>query len=521
MNDSRVFKVNFLLVVLGLVLCLMLTKLAELQLVFGSNNRKTADNNRLRQIANPAPRGLIFDRAKRQLVENIPLYRSCEVEEKTQTIVCRKLLRDEALRAEVEGGVNAEKLRTDVGRNYPYGKVLAHLLGYLGEVNEDEVKNGSFRLGDFVGRMGMEQQYEKNLRGVNGLEVTEVNTQGEIIRDLGKIEPVAGENLYLTVDAELSRVAYEALAGRPGAVVATEAKTGKVLVLVSSPSFDPNNLETKYFQDPQTPLFFRTISGTYPPGSVFKIVTATAAIEEGKVDQNTLYKDSGIIQIGDFSFKNWYFTQYGRTEGEIGIVKAISRSTDTFFYKVGEWTGAQKVVDWAMIYGLGAKTGINLPGEAAGLVPDPQKEWYLGNTYHLAIGQGDLLVTPLQQNQLGAVIANNGKWCKPILTENEAVDCRDLNLKKETLDLIKDGLVAACSPGGTAYPLFDFKPQVACKTGTAEIGDKAENTHAWLTAFAPADDPQIVVTVLVEAGGQGSDQAAPIARKVLEKWFGR
>ena len=269
-------------------------------------------------------------------------------------------------------------------------------------------------------------------------------------------------------------------------------------------------------------MFNRAIAGAYPPGSTFKIVTTAAGIEDGKIDKNTLFEDTGQIVVGDYTYRNWYFTQYGKTEGKIDVIGAIKRSTDTFFYKVGEWVGPEKLTIWAQKFGLGKKTGLDISGEALGLVPDPGgRRWFLGNTYHLAIGQGDLLATPLQINMMTSVIANGGRLCRPAISDQLSAtsNCQDLELKAETLRLVREGMKEACSPGGTAFPFFDFTPAVACKTGTAEFGDPQNRTHAWLTAFAPADDPEIVVTVLVEAGGEGSSVAAPIARKVLEEWF--
>jgi penicillin-binding protein 2 len=331
-------------------------------------------------------------------------------------------------------------------------------------------------------------------------------------------------------------VAFEALEDRPGAVVATEPKNGQVLVLISSPSFNPNDITPENLTDVTLPFFNRAVGGVYPPGSTFKIVTAVAGLEEGKIDKNTTFTDLGEIRVGDYSYKNWYFTQYGKTEGTINLVRAIKRSTDTFFYKVGEWVGPTRLANWAQSFGLGKKSGIDLPGEVGGLVPSPEwKEekgdrWFLGNTYHFAIGQGDILTTPLQVNVMTSVIANGGKLCQPTIAQNTSdggpkgllrgeINCQDLKLKAETLSLVKEGMKEACSPGGTAFPFFDFSPQVACKTGTAEFGDLAGKTHAWLTSFSPVDNPQIVVTALVEKGGEGSYVAAPVVKKVMEAWF--
>jgi len=269
-------------------------------------------------------------------------------------------------------------------------------------------------------------------------------------------------------------------------------------------------------------MFNRAVAGLYPPGSTFKIVSATAGLEEGKITEATTYVDTGEVRVGSYVYTNWYFTQYGKTEGEINVVGALKRSTDTLFYKLGEWVGPIRLAQWAKAFGFGKPTGIDLPVEAAGRVPDPSSgQWFLGNTYHFAIGQGDLLTTPLQVNVMASIVANGGKVCKPYVLNSkfQTEECKDLQLKPETLRLVKEGMRGGCAPGGTAFPLFNFQPQVACKTGTAEFGDPAGRTHAWLTAFVPADDPQIVVTALVEAGGEGSRVAAPIVKKVLEVWF--
>jgi len=517
---------------------LLLVRLAELQLILGKRNLAIAEGNRIRREVFPAPRGIIFDRRHQPLVRNVPVYRlkkkGCQAKNQAE---CFEIIdREEALRLEARGGEEAERLRVDVGRDYLYGPALAHVLGYLNW--------------ELTGTTGIEEKYDQLLRGQAGGEIYEVDTRGVKIREIDRIEPVPGQDLNLSIDGELSKIAFEALRGKRGAVVATEAKTGRVLVLVSSPSFDPNLLvgvkgrdEEKIkvlLNDPNRPFFNRAIAGVYPPGSTFKIVTAVAGLEEGKIDETTRIEDPGVIKVGAYSYANWYFTKYGKTEGSIGLVRAIQRSTDTFFYKVGEWLGAKSLAQWAKAFGLGQKTGIDLAGEAAGLVPSPDwkekttgERWFLGNTYHFAIGQADLLTTPLQINLMMSVIANNGKLCPPqialtgadrhSLAQNEKsqVECRDLKLKEKTLKLVKEGLRGACSPGGTASIFFNFSPQVACKTGTAEYGNPQGKTHAWLTAFAPAEDPEIVVTALVEGGGEGSVAAAPIVKKVMAAWFAR
>jgi len=508
---------------LAIGLLFLLARLFELQIIFGAKNRALAEGNRIKKEILPAPRGIIYDFQERELVRNVPIYRVKKEENGEYMVISR----EEALKLEARG--ETENLRVDIGRNYLYGEALAHLLGYLGEANKEEVAKGQFKLGDLVGRMGIEEEYDSYLRGQDGGEIYEVDAHGDKIREIGRVEPTPGRNLYLTIDAELSKTAYETLEGKPGAVVVTNPQNGAVLVLVSSPSFNPNNITSQSLIDESLPFFNRAISGSYPPGSTFKIVTATAGLEEGKINAETTYNDTGEIRVGDYSYKNWYFTQYGRTEGLINVVQAIKRSTDTFFYKVGEWVGPTRLAAWAEAFGLGQKTEISLPGEVKGLVPSPDlkekngERWFLGNTYHFAIGQGDLLTTPLQVNMMTDVIASGGNLCQPLLekerTEDEGKNCQNLKLKPTTLRLVKEGMIGVCSSGGTAFPFFDFQPQVACKTGTAEFGDPEGKTHAWLTAFAPLENPEVSVTVLVEKGGEGSYVAAPIAKKIMEGFF--
>jgi len=535
-------RIYFFYILLIIGLAILVGQAAKLQLIYGNWYREIAEGNRIKKVVIPAPRGIIYDRKGRALVRNKPIYKKCQI----SNVKCQILSREEALKIKAKGGKEAEDLVEEVGREYVYGKVLAHVLGYLTEANEEEVKGGKYQLGDLVGRGGVEEEYDFWLRGQDGGEVFEVNALGEKIREIGIQQPVPGKDLYLNIDAELSKVAFEALEGKKGAIIASEAKTGAILALVSSPSFDPEKITPEVLADKNQPLFNRAVTGLYPPGSTFKIVTATAGLEEGKIKENTTYVDTGEIRVGNYVYKNWYFTQYGKTEGEINVVGALRRSTDTFFYKVGEWVGPTRLAEWARAFGFGKPTGVDLPVEAAGRIPDPSSsQWFLGNTYHFAIGQGDLLVTPLQVNVMTSIIANDGKLCSPTIADlgkltkfptweklsmahtlNKTMNCQNLQLKSETLRVVKEGMKGACAPGGTAFPLFNFSPGglprqggVACKTGTAEFGDPAGRTHAWLTAFAPADDPQIVVTVLVEAGGEGSRVAAPIVKKVLEEWF--
>jgi penicillin-binding protein 2 len=282
------------------------------------------------------------------------------------------------------------------------------------------------------------------------------------------------------------------------------------------------------------PLLNRAIGGTYPPGSTFKLIVAAAGLEDKVIDKNFTIQDTGTLNLGTFSFGNWYFLQYGRTDGEVNVVKAIQRSNDIFFYKLAGMIGVDRLSQFAEKFGLGRKLGIDLMGEQSGTVPTEEwkksvigENWYLGDTYHYGIGQGFLLTTPLQVNAWTQAIANNGILYRPhfLLNTKETI-LNNKFLSSDTVSLIRQGMVEACSTGGVAWPLFDFKVKgkpvsVACKTGTAQHGTEETMPHAWITLFAPSDNPQIIVTVLSESSGEGSNVAAPIAKKILEEWFGR
>lgn len=504
----------------------ILVRLAALQVLFGGRYALLADENRIRQVRLAAPRGEIVDRNGQVLVQN------------KQVSVADPSLK-----------ISVEQWR----RDYPLGEAAAHVVGYTGEVGEEEVgllkgAGQKYEVGDLAGRMGLEQEYEGSLRGLAGGRLVEVDNVGQVVRELGRRDPVPGAKLYTTIDAGIQRAAYEALnlgraiprykGVRKGAVVVTDPKTGEVLAMVSSPSFDPAAFMgeadrarevQEVLEDKNMPLLNRAIGGVYAPGSTFKLATMTAAMESGKVEPDFTFTDTGVITVGDFRYTNWLFTKRGLTEGAVGFVRALARSTDTFFYKVGELTGPETMAEWAARMGLGAVTGVDLPGEVTGLIATPEwkekekgERWFLGNTYHMAIGQGDILVTPVQINVMTNVVATGGQLCRPHIWKADAGECVDIGISSEVLDMVRQGMAQACSPGGTAFPLFDFRPPVGCKTGTAEYmdADGKVRSHGWLTAYAPATDPAVTVTVLVEGGGEGSNVAAPIVRMVLAKYFG-
>lgn len=413
-------------------------------------------------------------------------------------------------------------------------KNFAHITGYLGEVNEEEVgkvdarctEKGPRKMGKMVGRGGINEEYDCILSGIDGEELIEVDSSGEKIRTLGIKKPIPGSDLTTTIDYGLQNKIVEEMGQKKGAVVVSDFR-GEILALFSSPSFDPVRVEN-YLKDPDLPFFNRAIGGAYHPGSVFKPFVALTALSEGKIDKNFTYNDAGKIEIktpyGDFIYSNWYFTQYGRVEGLIDLVRALARSTDTFFYTIGEMVGPENIAKYSEKFGLSKKTGIDIPGEISGLVPTPEwkekikkEKWFLGNTYHLSIGQGDIVLTPIGLNSAFSAIANEGKLCKPYInlklkTKNEK--CKDVGIKKEYLNLVKEGMRRVCVTGGTGYTFFNYPENVYCKTGTAEVGLDGE-THAWFTLF----NDDLVMTVLVEKGGEGSKVAGPIARNIMDYVF--
>lgn len=552
-DDKRSNMREFLLpIVLFVTLGILFIRLIAIQLIGGNYYRNLSDNNRIKTTTIHGPRGIIMDRNNVPLVFNIPGYRK-KVNDKTMLIGREKALE---LISKGEKGLEVDTLR-----QYPYKEEFGHVLGYIGQISKVELQEAQFNErsgGDLIGKMGIEQSYEKELVGIDGKNLDEVDSMGKKVRTLGKTDPMPGQNVVTTLDSKLQHASFEALPnGKKGAVIVTN-KNGEVLALVSKPSFDPNlfTLDETYkpasesaytkvsevlLDSQNQPLLNRAISGRYPPGSTFKLITAASGLENNSIDENYQVEDTGMLRVGDFSFANWYFTQYGKTEGLVNIVKAIKRSNDIFFYKVAEKVGVDKLSLMAQKFGIGKKSGIDLAGEDQGIVPtqDWKKKaigepWYLGDTYHYGIGQGYLLVTPLQVNMWTSAIANSGVLYQPHLIKSDKQKIiRDKFLNKKTVDLIREGMVESCSTGGVAWPLFEFKVNppaggkdyrhvaVACKTGTAQHGGEDTPPHAWITLFAPANDPQIVVTVLVESSGEGSNVAAPVAKKVLEEWFSR
>ncbi len=564
------------LLLLGFLI--LVGRLIDLQIIRGNYFKDLAEGNRIRRVSITAPRGKILARGGEVLVGNREVEKRVDFDPEEGY---KKI--DDTLSA------NKEELVTEPIRIYELGADLAHVSGYLGEVNQQELgkiqaeclEKGVRSSGALIGRSGLEEEYDCILRGINGEIMVEVDVNGMRVRTLGSKDPVAGSDIKTTIDfglqtkiAEIISNAEDLPLGKRGAVVVTDT-AGEVLALYSSPSFDPNifiagdnKSIVQVFKDKNLPLFNRVIGGNFHPGSVYKPMVAVAALEENIVDEDYIYEDTGVVTTdsiyGKYSYTNWYFTQYGGVEGKIDLPRALARSTDTFFYKVGGLLGVDKLVEWSEKFGLNKATGIDLPGEIDGFVPSPLwkldakgERWFLGNTYHMSIGQGDIALTPMGIHMAISSMAADGFLCKPrIVNDGELVngqwsmvngrqrECRDLEIRKESLKLVKQGMLETCRPEGTAFTFFDFKEKygidVACKTGTAETTDDSE-PHAWFVAYAPAFtkpalpagrasagkpasseyvETEIVVTVLIENGGEGSKIAGPIAREIFDYYFG-
>jgi len=559
-KEKRVsdWRFAFFYFVLILSFIVIFGRLFVLQVIEGKVNLLRSENNRIQIQPIHAPRGVIFDQKGEILARNTAGFRL--ILGNDVKIVDRDTALDLESKGLVSEGLEEKelgRLEIDSIRQYPANEASAHLLGYISQISADEYKGkySNYEIGDRVGRVGIEETYENYLKGKDGGRLVEVDAKGKEIRLLGEKEPKAGNNLYTSIDLGLQNKMYEALTNQVaktgsvgGVAIAQDPQTGKILGLVSYPSYDANKIVTglktdefsKLVSDTSQPMFNRALSGTYPPGSIFKIATSLSGLESKKIDKDTQIEDTGEIFLGEYRFSNWYFNQYGKKEGMLNIVTAIKRSNDVFFYRLGQLVGEKILGDWAKKLGLGEKLGIDMPGEASGLVPTEEWKkkvkgeiWMPGDTLHMAIGQGDVLATPLQILNMTSFVANNGTLFKPRIVEkiedqngkviknfNDEVLAKNL-VEKKNLDLVREGMKEACAEGGTGWTFFDFSKKhpgidVACKTGTAEAG---ANPHAWFTVFAPFDKPKIALTVLVENSGEGSSISGPVAREILDWYF--
>jgi penicillin-binding protein 2 len=556
---------------------LLIMRLWQLQILQGKEYRKLSEANRLRIISIPAPRGIIFDRNGIQLVKNSPYYyaslipdefdiRKVDSLSKVLNMPIEEILEEinknglspfspirlkqglsftevaliEARRSDFPGLI----IEAEVSREYLYGDVGSHLIGYLGKLNPSQSKDPALKdipPDTFIGQWGVELLFDKSLRGTLGKRVIEVDALGREIRLLQEKPPIKGKDITLSIDINLQEEAEKAFGEKAGALVAIKPDTGEILGMVSKPSFDPNLFAKgisydKWIaitQDKKNPMLNRALQSQYPPGSVFKIVTAIAGLEEGVISPETRVDCRGGIDYGRWHFGCWR----KQGHGVVSLHRAIVESCDTYFYEAGKRLGIDKIYDYATNLGLGKKTGIELGREKQGLIPNTnwklenkKHPWYLGETFNAAIGQGYVAVTPLQLAVMTSTIANGGNLYKPTLIKDaQPIISGKVKIRSDTLEIVKSGLFGVVNePGGTGWAAKSQLMSIGGKTGTAQVVAIKRDSqylpekfrdHAWFVAFAPVEKPEIALAVLVEHGGHGGGAAAPIAKRAIEGYM--
>ena len=566
-------------VVFSAFLIILLGRAFELQVIRGGVFLGEAQENHVRVQVNHAPRGVIFDRNGKVLAQNKPGFRLFiepkavpedkekqileilseilevsyeEISEKIssdeeQITLSTQLSAQEALIIESkENSLPGVVLEVNPIRDYPYKDTLSHVIGYTTEADKKDLARNlepPYELGDKVGKDGVEASFEDLLRGTNGYTLTNVSAQGEIKGEFFKKDPKAGSDIHLSIDIKLQEFVYNTLrkkiktiGAKAASAVVMNPKTGEILALVSLPSYNNNIFSQLLTQDSyeqlvgnkNKPLLNRVIGASYPPGSTFKMITAAAGLESGAIKPDTKIEDTGFIQLGDQVFNNWFWTDHKKKEGYINVVRALARSTDTFFYRLGQMIGEKEIEKYSLVFGLGSKTGIELPSETDGLVPNEEwklknkgEVWFPGETLNISIGQGDLLLSPIQVSIMISVFANSGILIAPTVLKADNPNIKKAGfLKKETLKAIQQGLYANTVGDGNVGWLFrNFSPKSAGKTGTSEAGDKGP--HAWYTGYAPYPKAKIVVTVMIEHAGHGSEESAPIVKQIYDWWFNK
>lgn len=571
---SKKIKLGFYIIIgIFVILCF---RLWQIQILEGNKYKQLSEDNRLRIIKTPAPRGIIYDRNGTQLVKNIPLFSvslitdnfrdldvdslsallslsKTEIEEKLnkkdsspfapvklkQGLSFEEIARIEARRSDFPGLF----IETEVGREYPFGSVGAHVIGYLGKITSQQEKNPELKHlppDARIGQWGVEALFDAQLRGTPGERIIEVDAVGRELRIIQETPPVKGDDINLSIDINIHKAVESAFGKNAGSLVAIKPDSGEILALESLPSFDPNMFSTgissdkwrSLMEDKKKPMLNRAVQSQYPPGSVFKIITAAAALEEGIINTDETVRCTGGINHGKWTFGCW------KKEGH-GIVnmhKALVVSCQVYFYEIGRRLGIDKIYKYASAFGLGSKTGIELPNvrERKGLIPniDWKKEktglpWFPGDTFNSAVGQGFVTSTPMQMALMTATLVNGGKIYKPSLIKTNQTTSKTVNLKPETVRIIKDALLGVVNEStGTAQGARSSIVAIGGKTGTSQVVGKGKGltgerfmNHAWFVAFAPVDNPEIALSIFVEHGGGGGAVAAPIAKKAIEAYM--
>jgi penicillin-binding protein 2 len=575
---GRNFQALGLIIFTLLMLSGISARLAYLQIVEGSIHRRRAESNRIRVIPKQPERGNIFDRngkllASTRYPRSVYLWPMAHTKPTWSVVGPRLAQILEIPQAKIEelledAGANSSSLirvarnldeaqitalkeyaselpgveiHTEAVRYYPQGRELAHILGYTRELTAEQLqkkRSEGYRLGDVIGQMGAEKAFEKQLRGEWGGQQVEVDGSGRPLRVLGEKQAKAGNDLHLTIDLDLQKAAQKALGNRNGAIVALDPRDGSVLAMVSHPTYDPNifskqkltQKDWESVQGSEHPLVNRALSA-FPPASTFKIVTTAAGLESGKFSPNTVLQTYGSLTIGGTRFGEWNHAGFG----PLGFVGAMQWSSDTFFYQIGRKVGGPILIDWTRKFGFGEKTGFEFTSEESkGLVPDQtwkqkvfKRDWTVGDTINMSIGQGALQTTPLQVAVMFAVPANGGYRVQPHLLKDhqDAKKWRtSLNMQPTTVKILRDGLRKVITEGTAKALNKPTVPPIAGKTGTAEAWKRRglKQNHAWFGGYAPADKPEIVVVAFAEhSGGGGGSVAAPMVLEILEGYFQR
>lgn len=588
-DRNRITRLHTLLVVCLVLFAVLLGRMVYLQLWRGDYYAKQSDGNRLRQSRILAPRGIIYDSEGKELVNNLPGYavvlqkQSSYKPETLQRLSNLLQMPVEEINAKIKASKNFyepimlknnldQQMVTKIEeqrrympevmlsvqpiRNYPYHELAVHALGYVGEVSAYEIEQGLFKnitQGSLVGKAGLEKTYDKYLRGEDGAFMEEVDVAGNVVKHYDSVQPVPGKNLKLTLDYQLQKeleeftdkhLAYLRNSGiapgaRAAAVIAIDPRNGAVRAMVSRPGYDPNwfvhGISSKNWNsinnDTNFPMNNKVITGEYPPGSTFKIVTGSAAFELKKVGLNEPIFDGGfhpmVPTMGNAG---------GEVLGWLTFIKALAMSDNVYFYELGYRVGIDNIEKYAHIFGFGERTGIDLEGESKGLVASKKvkreiwdEDWRLGDTFNAAIGQGFNLTTPIQLSVMLSIVANGGTKYQPYLVDSitnsdgslfekpKRAEGKHIDVSQQIIDYIRMGMSATTQEGGTASYFAGLPKPIAGKTGTAENSHGRD--HGLFVAYGPVDDPELVVVCIVEQGGFGSVAAGPIVYKAFEEFF--
>jgi penicillin-binding protein 2 len=568
----------------GILFLLLLFFFWKIQILDFKKYWALSEANRIRENVISAPRGLITDRNDVILADNAASFKASIIRENCQNYV--RSLKEVSRLLEIEPSdlerriakyesfplfkpivvkdnlelrevsrIESRRLEfpelvveTDPKRFYPFGSLAAHVIGYMQELSPEEMKSDLYKgrnLGDMVGQTGVEKEYESFLVGVNGKSTKVVDSLGRTREEVGKVEPAPGQNIRLTLDFDLQEKATQMLEGREGAIIVLDPRNGEVLALASYPTYDPNKFISRFTPEEwmdlinrsEHPLENRAIRGLYAPGSVFKLTIALGALRAGVITEQTTFFCGGTARFYGRLFSCWLVGGHG----VLNLTEALRRSCNIYFYNAGRRMGVDRIAESAKILGFGKETGIDLPGEKEGLVPTEEwsrsvrkTHWYAGETISVSVGQGPLVVTPIQVAAHTALLANRGKKIAPRLlkslpsdkNQDEMFSLPDTSgeIKAEFFEKVINGMWKSVNEGGTGHAAMVDGFDVCGKTGSTQVisKERAEKlgkeikTHSWFTGFAPRDHPRVVVTVLVEYGGLGGATAAPLAKELFD-----